>query len=525
VAVTAERVVRPLRYLVVQLPAFRLERCGYEADDCAALIAEVKNAPRIVSRTPAAQAVGLEVGMTASEARALVPGVVLEPLDPVGEAQDRAALVRAFTALSDRVVAPWEDALTLEISRTTRVFGSEEAVLGEARRLAQRLGHHCRITVADDPLAALALAAWSGHDVQVPRGGTAEALAGLPIEALRPHPDLRAALRAVGVVRVSQLARLDPASVAGRYGPEGVRLHDLARGRVPPDRIDWREVDPEAASVRAPMAGATSTLQLQFVLPGLLGELSQQLAQRDQAVVRLGVVLRMEPRSTLGELPGADRVSITVRVGRPTRDPVMLERLVRRRLEGLKLSSPVDEILLEADEVVPELGWQPGLTERSEAREPLPDLLARLSDHLGDAALVAPVCVEAWRPEAAWRAERFPRASIGARVDRRAEALASDDPVALQQAWEWELESPRPTRLLREPHRLEVRWEGGEPAAVRLPRGWAVVERSSPVERLVGEWWDPQNAFDRDYRVLRVDGRDLWMYAEGGHCWLHGWFD
>ena len=528
-ALTAGLARRP-RYLVVLLPAFRLERCGYDADDVVALVDEVRNATRIVSSTPAGAEAGLRVGMTASEARALVPGVVLEPLDAPGEAEDRLALVRAFSALSDRVVSPWDDALALEISRTSRVFGGEAAVVAEARQLASELGHRFRLAVADAPLAALALAETIDGEVHVPPGGTAEALAELPIGALRPSRGLRDALRAVGITQIAQLAGLDAASVAGRYGPEGTRLHQLARGDAPRDRLDWREVDPEAPSVQATLSGATSTLQLHFVLPGLLVELSRKLSRRDQAVVRLQLVLRLEPRSTLGSLPGSDRVALTVRVGRPTRDPTLLERLVRRRLEGVRLSSPVEALILEAEEVVSELGWQPGLTQRSEAREPLPDLLARLADHLGDDALVAPVCVEAWRPEAAWRAERFPRASdggelLGSREDALRAALASDDPVARQRAWEWALEAPRPTRLLARPERLDVRWEGGRPVAVHLARGWVAVERASEVERLSGEWWDPESAFDREYRVLRVAGRDLWMFAEHGRCWLHGWFD
>jgi hypothetical protein len=51
------------------------------------------------------------------------------------------------------------------------------------------------------------------------------------------------------------------------------------------------------------------------------------------------------------------------------------------------------------------------------------------------------------------------------------------------------------------------------------------IERASAAERLSGEWWDPETAFDREYRVVHAGGQDLWIYAEDGHCWLHGWFD
>ena len=62
--------------------------------------------------------------------------------------------------------------------------------------------------------------------------------------------------------------------------------------------------------------------------------------------------------------------------------PEPLERLIRARLENVRISAPVEELVLEVAEAAVEIGWQPGLTDRSEANEPLPDLAARLQDTL-----------------------------------------------------------------------------------------------------------------------------------------------
>jgi protein ImuB len=222
---------------------------------------------------------------------------------------------------------------------------------------------------------------------------------------------------------------------------------------------------------------------------------------------------------------------VSGRVGRPTRSARALERLVRARLDGVVVDAPMDGITLEVVEAAPDAGWQPGLADRAEAGEPLPDLVARLADQLGDEALVAPVLADAWRPEGAWRAERFPPPPrlFPARGDARARGGAPGDPLEVQEAFEHDLPVPRPSLLLPEPLRLEVACDEGAPVRVRLEHAWRPIERRSGPERLAGEWWD--RPFDREYWVVEVEGRTAWIFREAsplpatGSWSLHGWFD
>lgn len=517
--------VKGLRWLVAHLPAFRLERCGFGADDVAALVDDVQNATRIVARTPGAADAGLRIGMTAAEARSLVPEVELQRLEAVGERADRAALLRAFEVLSDRVTFQEPDDILVEISRTADALGGEEAVLARACGLAEALGHQGVMVIADDPIGGSALAQLpaAGRGGVIPVGALAERLADLPIGLLRASSALVHALRAVGIERAGQLARLDPASVAGRYGEEGARVHRIARGLPAPAReVPQREDSGDLPRVSTPMAGATSTLQLHFVLPGLIGRLADALAARDLAVVRLEIALRLDQR---GRAP----TTVVVGVGRPTRSPRVLERLIRARLEGLRLDAPVEDLALEVVEAAPEQAWQPGLTDRTEATEPLPELLARLRDHLGEDALITPRLVDAWRPEAAWRpvtvAHLLPKAP-GLSLhgpDGAPRGAGSDDPVEVQRAWVQQIPVPRPALLLPEPVPIEVELCEGIPARVDRRR----VLRADGPERLEGEWWSPTTAFDRSYWAVELDRpRALaWIVQEHGRWSLHGWFD
>ena len=366
------------RYLVVHLPAFRLERCGYGADELVALVDERQNATRLVALTPRARQEGLRVKMTASQARALIPDVTLEQLDTAGEQKDRNALVRTFLSLSDKVSALFAESLVLEIHRTAHLFGGEVQMGLQAQELAQTLGHRARVAIANDPMAALALAEWRHQSTLLPNGATSKELAALPIVALRPSPPLQQALLALGIDKIGEFARLDAASVAGRFGDEGARLLRIANGQ----RASGHSL--VANIQQTPCAGvafgdSVCTLDtIHAVLPGLLAQVAGQLSARNEVASQ--VALRLDCESSPTKV-------MRIRPGRPTRQAEVLEGLFRARLERLQVSSPVVELHLEVEECTPEPGWQPGLTNRAESKEPLPDLLKRLMDKLGDHAV------------------------------------------------------------------------------------------------------------------------------------------
>ncbi|MEM6930920.1 MAG: hypothetical protein AAF602_28555, partial [Myxococcota bacterium] len=422
-----------LRALVVVLPGLRLERAGFAVTDTAGLVAESKNAMRLVALTPHAVRQGLREGMTAAEARARLPEVRLVDHDAAAEVRDRDDLLRAFDAISDRATFLWHDAVVFDLSTVAHLFGGEARAARRAVELAESLGHTARGAVADDALAARALARWSVSDGEVrvvPPGNTAKALTPLPIESLDPDDDLRQGLRAIGITTVGQWAKLDAAAVAGRF-PDAVRLHRVACGE-PGAWVHLTEDGPDTEPLRslATLPGATTLQEIQFVLPGLLAELCDRLASRDLAVVRLLVEFRLEARGPRG----ATRAVVGVRIGRPTQSPSRLEPLVRQRIEAVSLDAPVEELALEAIEVVPELGWQPGLTDRREATEPLPELLARLADQLGGQALFAARPADRWRPEAAWRPEPFAPAAEDPRSSPDAPPPTTNTPAADRRA-------------------------------------------------------------------------------------------
>ncbi len=502
----------------MHLPAFALERYGFEAEERAGLIAEQKSAMRLVAITPGAAEEGLRVGMTAAEARALVPTVVLLEHDGVDEVEDRHALEQSFEELSDQVGFFGEDCLWIQVGSTARLFGGEEGVARRALELAADLGHRATAAIADHPVAARAVALGLPpfeHEV-VPVGASRESLASLPLAYLRPDPQLLDDLRPLGIERIGPFADLDPASVAGRY-PRARGLHRIARGgRGGIEDLPALPAEP-LPRVQRLLAGASSVGELQFVVPDLVQRLCERLAARDLATVRVRLVLRLESRSSTSGVRAE-----TIRVGRPSRSPATLIRLIRGRLERLTLQAPVEEIELLVDEATPDTGWQPGLSDRSEAREPLPDLLARLADQLGEEALFAAREVETWRPEGMWAPTRFPPPSRGLGARR---APAREDPVEVLEAFERGGPAPRPSVMLGRPRQIVVELAEGIPRRVEIERRPVSVRRAQGPERLCGEWWKPRDSYDRTYWTLLVEERIAWVFAEHGRWYLHGWFD
>jgi protein ImuB len=503
------------RYLLVHLPAFALERCGHAADEVVVAVAEQRSATRIVAATPAALAQGLRVGMTLPEARAIVPAVVDVPHDAAAQRADHAALLPCFAHLGERLAAWGDGDVLVEVSRTAHLLGGEQGAADLARRRAEELGHHARVVVADDPCVARAIAAWGDRDEVVAPGAGAAAIADFSLEALEPSPALVAAARTIGVVRVGDWAALDPASITGRFGADGLRLHRLARGEAA-TRLPWNAPARGPAIASVVLGGPTVTLDpVFFVLPGLLRRLAGHLDAADAAAVRVAVRLTLD---------GAPPQVLRVRVGHPSRDPDRLLAVIRPRLERLRLAAPATELHVEVEEQAADRPWQPGLLERATSAEPVADLVARLADTLGESAVFEPYLRDEWQPERAWGARLFAPGTPApvAPPHRKHDA----DPVAIQRAAEPDGPRPRPTLLLDPPEPIQVRSRDGAPVELRIDGRWASIVASEGPERLETGWWRLDGGISRDYWVVDLGGRTAWCFVDDTGGWrLHGWFD
>ena len=100
-------------------------------------------------------------------------------------------------------------------------------------RLEKNFGLPARLAVADTPGMAWALARFAHAPSPVlPSGQEAQALAPLPVEALRLSPDTCRALRRLGFKTIGALLDKPRAPFAARFPAELLRRIDQALGRI-----------------------------------------------------------------------------------------------------------------------------------------------------------------------------------------------------------------------------------------------------------------------------------------------------
>lgn len=363
----------------------------------------------------------------------------------------------------------------------------------------------------------------------VPSGGARGFLAPLPLEALPLPDELLDTLRALGLRRAGDLARLERRAVEARLGPEGVRAHRWARGeddRVFPFRTPD---DPPEASMELE-GGVRSTEPLLFVLRQLLHRVCDELVGEGRCAARLRLRLELDG--------GAARArEAEVVPARPTRRETLLFDLCRATLDRIAgeegLPVPVTALALRVEERRSGDARQGDLF-AAPGRDPLraDAALSRLRARLGPRAVVRPVSRPTHRPEDrnAWapvEGDPTSAATRSGRSDARptaAEPRDGGNPDVAGAAL------PGVLRLLPEPEAVEVRCEAGRPVAVRDRRGRHRVTAAEGPERVSGDWWEG-DPWAREYWWAHTDGSELlWLFREhrggDGTAWrLHGWWD
>lgn len=444
----------------------------------------------LTAACPLALVLGLRPGMAAAHARALVTDLDVRDADPDA---DRAVLDR----LSLHAVRHWTptaslsepDGLWLDLTGTTHLFGGEERFCQRLLRFLKRLGYSASIAIAGSPGAAHALARYSGQTITLlPEGTESQALANLPLAALRLGSNALIAASRFGLERIADLYPMPRGPLAKRLGLATVERLDQARGLLAEPIIPVIPFEAPRAERRLlePIGTADA---IAHVISDLVDDLVCQLQAR-----RLGL------RSALLSCVRVDGDEQRVGIGtaRATRDPRHLKRMLGMRIEridpglgieAMRLASPrVEDLQPEALNV--------GLMSGTGTPDIAP-LVDQLASRIGEAGLFRMGAVESDVPERSMQ-------RIG--------------PLAAPLGWPtWK----RPTRLLRRPEMLsQVIALLPDQAPRRFQwRGtlYRVVAGDGP-ERVHGEWW--RNAREmwavRDYfRVEAEGGERFWLFRRG----------
>lgn len=428
--------------------------------------------------------------------------------------------------------------------------------------------HHIRAGVADTPIAAeLAAVHGSGHTARAGRspGGTAGFTGGddltivpagtdrayvalFPLEVLNPDPRLRPLLFGIGVSTCGELAALDRESVEVRLGATAVPLWKLARADDP--RLIFSPAPPEAphASLDWVEYALRDPMRLLFVLNNLIERVCTTLAATGEGARELTLEFALTSRAVHVEM---------IRAARPTANRRTWVRLVRARVERVKLAAAVTGIAVHASKVAAREAPQGDLFDRGLAsREATEDAVARLIEDQGEVVVAPqnsahPLLDErtTWVPQ---KPAAVVRETYAAELTRQTVRLTPVPvpPLTLVPAREPAPARAQPRLLLQmAPAPLAITVEAAPrrdhlvPVRYRDADGWHEIVNAAGPERVSGHTWDGEHAYAREYfRCVTSEGVLVWLYRDArertahpgrardasrrsSRWFLHGWWD
>ena len=444
----------------------------------------------VVAADTHARSLGIQPGMAASMAQALVAGLVVQDADPMADAQalDRLALwlLRRYTPV---VATDPPDGMMTDIAGATHIHGGETATLTDMAERLATVGVAARIAVAGTYGAAHALARFHGAPIVAIDDGDHAPLVGLPVAALRLPAATIDGLRRLGFDRVGELAATPRAPLALRFGSDvGRRLDQMfGRGSEPFELVEAPELIRVRQAFAEPIAAAETIARY---IAKLVDQLCERLEERGLGARKLDLLFYR-----------VDNALQAVRVGtaKPIRDRKRITRLLCDRIETVSPGFGIETMVLSAPLAEP-LDYRSGKSSLIDAAvADISELIDVLANRVGDGSLyrVEPVASDV--PE---------------RSTRRVAALAVEGGA------DWSGEWPRPSRLFSPPERIEtVALLPDHPPAAFTWRGTRRrVKRADGPERVFGEWWkrDAESAAVRDYFQVEDDaGERFWLFRAG----------
>src|SRR5262245_51553086 len=479
------------RFLAAQPPA---SASPVDPDRPFVLTIEAAGGPRIAALNEAAAEEGLAVRDLLTDARAKVTTLQVRPAEP---AADDAALRRLalWATRYTPTVSPWgeengADGFFLDVAGASHLFGGEEMLLADLISRLDRFGLPARLAIADTAGAAWALSRFHPDDVVIlPSGQEAEALAPLPVAALRLSLDTCTTLRRLGFKRVGALIDKPRAPFAARFEAELLTRLDQALGHA---------AEPLALIAPPPVYHSLRyLLEPIFSQEAIVAVATRLMKDLVHALVRDGVgarALRLALYRVDGEVTIID-IGLTM----PTRDTAHVARLfdlkLERIAEAVEFGFGFEALGLAATVVEP--------------IEPAQTDLAPMAD--GHDAEACAALVDRLQQRLGARSVRQ-LAPVASHLPERAETAVTDAVPA------WPApQAARPLFLLSraEPADVLALVPEGPPQRFRWRGVMHGIAHAQGPERIASEWWRSSQPTRDYYLVEDDDGRRFWLYREG----------
>ena len=458
---------------------------------------KANNALHVYALEARAQKLGLYKGQPLANARAMVQPLEIMPADERADAtllENIADWCDRFTPL---VSLDSPDGLFLDITGAAHLFGGETAMLSMVTQRIAGQGFAVRGAIAGTSLAARALARHAPGSI-VPPGCEAEKIAPLPITALDCDDKSLRALRHAGLKTIGMVAERLHSELSERLGKPFVTRLRVMLGAEEQPLLPRRPLPDLMTEQRFAEPVVTEKIISASLLS--MAECLSSILEREGRGARLleAAFFRADGK--------VERIAI--KTGEPLRDPKVMLRLLRQKLDALV--DPLDPgfgfDLIRLEAVLAEETKPATVSFDSDenARRQIGYLIDRLSIRFGEHRVQRFVPQDTHIPECA------------------GVAVPAQDHDFDGQPWPLKRQSGdpprRPLRLLQKPEEIKagLPWApDGPPKYFRWRQCRHDVARAEGPERIAMEWWR-KHGYTRDYfRVETKDGQRFWLYRDG----------
>lgn len=474
-----------------------------------------RGASRLAAVDAHARSLGLKAGMALADARARLPTLRAVASCPKADAAFLARLADIAQTFTPSVTHDLPDGLALDITGCAHLFGTEEKLASRLANALRKAGASTlRLAVAPTPDMARAIARFARTTPSFVSDD--ERVRTLPVAALECGHDDTVALKRAGLRTIADVADrpsiLFTARFTQQFSQKLARILGEDDSRITP----LRTLPPCRTERSFPEPVATHDVIARIVRE-LANDACEELRERGEG-----------GRAFMATFMRSDGAMyhVGIATSRPTRDPAVIMRLYRDRIETL--ADPLDPgfgfdfIRFEALRTQPFTECQTTL----DAREDKHDKLSRLVDRLS--TIFGPQRVTRLQPVDSHMPERAQAVIPAGAVTAASIAWASAPPTGMQAAL-------RPATLFARPQPIEVENhpQSDTPASLRWRRFTHRLAQAVGPERISDEWWRPPSGYGtRDYfRVESTNGARFWIFRAMAteppvqHRWfLHGLF-
>jgi protein ImuB len=448
----------------------------------------------VMAATKRALAAGIVLGMTKANALQFA-GVEIRARSLAAEKVAHAALRDVGWSISPRLEETAPDLMILDLAGLSSLLGSEETIANLLISRAEECGLCVNVAIAENLLAAEIAARGFIGITLIEAGQEASRIGKLPVSVLSPSEEIAETLRLWGIQNCAALARLPIPQLSERLGQPGVHLRTLARGTAlraliiaEPDLIFEEEME---------LDDAVEELEpLSFVLGRLLNQLCVRLTARALAASLLRVRFDLQPafENALDvrtevvrakNLPGIYEHVMQLPV--PMRDPKLLLKLLRLRLQGSPPGAPIVKVLVAAEAAQPRGVQRSFFLPRHPDVEKLELTLTRLAGVVGEGNVGSAEVLDTHRP-GEFSMQKFapvreePAKSPAKRSTNRNSLPKREGHFAGNAA-------ALSFRVFRPPLPITVKSPKGRPAEIFLQGRRGEVQTASGPWRTSGAWW------------------------------------